>query len=154
MVSPPRFKRVVRGIDLKIGKTDLSVRWLAHKGLAILPKFTAEFATFYQLSAHPRDTTEKTQARGSMKIKQRTEVSLTTHEVTVVRVRHSAYCPRCRQDTPLLSYAEAVTLLAMTGDELVRMTKIGELHGSVDLNGNTQICGASAAALARDRRAA
>ena len=83
-----------------------------------------------------------------MKIKQRTEVSMVTHEVTVVRVQAvPAFCRECGAVSPQLSVDEAVAVLAMTESVVRRLVETGHLHHRSASDGSIEICGNSVSEL-------
>jgi len=83
-----------------------------------------------------------------MKIKQRTEVTMVTHETTVIRIQKAPmYCEGCESITPHFSLIEAISALSLPEEEIRRLAEIGEIHNSAGTDGSLQLCGRSAASI-------
>jgi hypothetical protein len=81
-----------------------------------------------------------------MKIRQRTEVRMVTHETTVVRLRNApTYCASCDEIAPYLSLREATLIMAISGADLIRLAENGQVHHLENSDGSLLICGNSAA---------
>ena len=85
-----------------------------------------------------------------MKEKKRTEITLETHELTIVRFRQNrtiAYCAVCQQQTPHFSVVQSVSVLSLSESVIFRLAESGEIHSCETANGLLRLCGNSLAAL-------
>ena len=83
-----------------------------------------------------------------MKIKQRTEVTMFTHETTVIRIQKAPmYCEGCESITPHLSLIEAISVLSLPEQEIRRLAESGEIHYLAGADGSLHLCGKSAVAI-------
>ena len=76
----------------------------------------------------------------------RTVVTIETRQRTLVRCRSQAAtvcCPRCDDDTPLLTIEEAAMITKSTARDIYRRVEAGELHFSETEEGALLICAAS-----------
>jgi hypothetical protein len=63
--------------------------------------------------------------------KERTTVTIETHQVTVVstgRRPRQEWCPECRKRVPMVSAEHAAALLGVTPGSIYRRVEIGALH--------------------------
>ena len=85
-----------------------------------------------------------------MKEKKRLEITLETHELTIVRFSRNQktdFCTVCRAHTPHLSVAESVPVLGLSESAIFRLAESGEIHSCETANGLLRLCGNSLAAL-------
>ena len=83
-----------------------------------------------------------------MKEKKRLEITLETHELTIVRFQRAQtldFCVVCRAYTPHLSIAEAVSVTDLSETAVFRLALNGRLHAHENPDGRIALCGNSLA---------
>lgn len=86
----------------------------------------------------------------------RTEITIETHEVLVIRRRGSfprTLCPDCGEQATMLTMDEATTVFSVSMRSLVRYVEAGDLHFVETPKGALFLCSESLAALSPDERA-
>jgi hypothetical protein len=86
----------------------------------------------------------------------RTEVTIETHEVLVIRRRGSyprTLCPDCGEQATMLTMDEAITVFSVSMRSLVRYVEAGDLHFVETPKGALFLCSESLAALSTEERA-
>ena len=90
-----------------------------------------------------------------MKEKKRFEITLETHELTIVRFasnKTDAYCPICGADTPHLPVAECASILSLTETTVFRLAESGQIHARESADGRLLLCGGSLATFEQDKK--
>ena len=85
----------------------------------------------------------------------RTEITIETHEVLVIRRRGRAprtLCPDCGERATMLTMDEALTVFSVSMRSLVRFVEAGDLHYVETPKGALFLCSESLAALGSDER--
>ena len=88
-----------------------------------------------------------------MKAKRRTEITLETHETTIIRFRQTnaaAYCAECQRHTSHLSVAQAVSVLSLSESAVLCLAKDKKIHSSRTADAALLLCSNSLAALAQE----
>lgn len=81
-------------------------------------------------------------------IRQRTEISIETHEIKIIRIRNSAsqiFCEQCQSQTSPFTADQIAVLLQISVDEVCRDIETGKFHltGSPPQQNLALICGDS-----------
>ena len=91
-----------------------------------------------------------------MEIKRRTEITVETHEITIIRVSSGnateAFCVVCRAAQKHFSVRRAAAVLRLSEKELFRMVESEQLHSVENVRGELFICGSSITAADRSNR--
>ena len=88
-----------------------------------------------------------------MKAKQRTEVTMQTHERTVIRFGQGSptlYCGMCQAKTRHFSVAQAVSIFELSQAAVTSLAGDNEIHSTQDARGSLMLCGNSLAAQAKE----
>lgn len=88
-----------------------------------------------------------------MKAKRRKEITVETHEVTVIRFKRSQanlYCAECGQQTQHLSVVEAISLLSLSETELFCLAQDRRIHSNKSEKGLLLLCCNSLALLIQE----
>jgi hypothetical protein len=88
-----------------------------------------------------------------MKAKQRTEITMETHETTVIRFGQGQtiiFCESCEANTRHLSIVQAVSILRLSEPAISRLAGDKQIHSTQNADGLLLLCGKSLAALAKE----
>jgi hypothetical protein len=89
-----------------------------------------------------------------MKTKRRTEITMETHEITIIRFAQRQklpiFCEACRAYVPHLSVAQASSVLPLSKAEISRLIASKQIHLTKNAGGDEQLCGKSLSALTRE----
>ena len=79
----------------------------------------------------------------------RTEITLETHEVTVIRFRQTRqlFCELCRETVPHVALARVLAAHLYSEAEIARLTDNGRLHSIRRADGTLFLCSRSLAVL-------
>ena len=86
----------------------------------------------------------------------RTEITIETHEVLVIRRRGSfprTLCPDCGEQSTMMTLDEAITVFSVSMRSIVRYVEAGDLHFVETPKGALFLCSESLAALGGEDRA-
>ena len=91
-----------------------------------------------------------------MKAKRQTEITIETHEITIIRVgthqTTTVFCAECRTRLKHFSVARAAAVLKISETAIFRLVEGGQVHSTETAAGRLLVCGTSLAALIEDRR--
>ena len=88
-----------------------------------------------------------------MKAKHRTEVTMQTHERTVIRFGRGGptiLCRMCKANTRHFSIDQAVSIFELSQQAITRLVGDNEIHSTEDAGGSLMLCGNSLATQAKD----
>jgi hypothetical protein len=92
-----------------------------------------------------------------MAIKRRTEITIETHEVTVIHLSQlqtaMACCKRCQTMLTHFSVLRAAAILGLGETAIFRLIESQQLHGTETADGRLLICANSLLALAKEMKA-
>ena len=119
-----------------------------------------ENAAHANLSVMPPTVTQirrKGKIFSSMAIKRRTEITIETHEVTVIHLsQHQttmAFCERCQTMLIHLSVLRVATILGLRETAIFRLVESEQIHATESADGRLLICANSFSALAKEIKA-
>jgi len=84
-----------------------------------------------------------------MTAKRRLEITLETHETTVIRFQRSqpiVFCESCRTNTKHFSIVQAEQVLSLSAPEISRLADSKQIHSTQNADGLLMLCGISLAA--------
>ena len=91
-----------------------------------------------------------------MNAKLRTEVTIETHAVTIIRVSRresvAAFCEICRLSVPHFSVLHSAAALQLSEAAVFQLIQNGEMHSMENATGALLICGGSLSDLAKEIR--
>ena len=91
-----------------------------------------------------------------MKAKQQTEITIETHEITIIRVNArqttTVFCDVCRTRLGHFSVARAAAVLKISETAVFRLVENRQIHSTETAAGALLVCSNSLAALAEDRK--
>jgi hypothetical protein len=86
-----------------------------------------------------------------MGIKHRTEITIETHETTIIRVSTrqtaNAFCEICRTTHKHFSVRRAAAILRLSETAIFRLVEDGKIHSTETVGGRLLVCGNSLAAM-------
>jgi hypothetical protein len=86
-----------------------------------------------------------------MGIKHRTEITIETHETTIIRVSTrqtaNAFCEICRTTHKHFSVRRAAAILRLSETAIFRLVEDGKIHSTETAAGRLLVCGNSLAAM-------
>lgn len=89
-----------------------------------------------------------------MKTKRRMEITMETHEITIVRFGQrpttTIFCEVCQADIPHLSVTQASAVLSLSKAEISRLIENKQIHLTENADGDEQLCGNSLSALTKE----
>jgi hypothetical protein len=78
--------------------------------------------------------------------KRRTEITIETHEITVIRTNHkplSAFCERCQKTVPVFAPEQIAIFFRLPLSEVCRRVEANEIHLTRSGRGAALICAVS-----------
>ncbi|HVE57643.1 MAG TPA: hypothetical protein VNB22_12490 [Pyrinomonadaceae bacterium] len=84
-----------------------------------------------------------------MTAKRRLEITLETHETTVIRFQRRQpliFCESCRTNTKHFSIVQAERILPLSAPEISRLADDKQIHSTRNADGSLMLCGVSLAA--------
>jgi hypothetical protein len=81
-----------------------------------------------------------------MKTNRHTEITMETHETTVIRFRQSQtmiFCESCQTNTQHFSIVQAVSILPLSGPAISRLADSKQIHSTQNADGSLLLCGNS-----------
>ena len=89
-----------------------------------------------------------------MKTKQRVEITVETHEITILRFRQSRttvfFCEICQAQVPHLNIAQTISVLSLSESAFNDLTATGQIHSTENADGLLMFCSKSLSALAKE----
>ncbi|MGH9947712.1 MAG: hypothetical protein ACRD6X_10960 [Pyrinomonadaceae bacterium] len=91
-----------------------------------------------------------------MKAKERTEITVESREVTVIRYRQpiSVYCEECEAETLHVSMDQAALIVSLPAPAFFHLAGERIIHSRSAANGALLVCGSSLAELGREMKLA
>ena len=88
-----------------------------------------------------------------MKMNRRTEITMETHELTIIRFSRSQkrfFCETCAAHVSPLKVGQAALALSLSETAIFRLSESGQIHSAETTAGSLLLCGKSLAALAEE----
>jgi hypothetical protein len=90
-----------------------------------------------------------------MKKKQRLEITIETHEVTILRFRQSRttmiFCEMCQAQVPHLNIAQTISVLSLSEPDFNDLITTGQIHSTENSGGLLMLCSNSLSALTKEK---
>jgi hypothetical protein len=89
-----------------------------------------------------------------MKKKQRLEITVETHEITILRFRQSRttvfFCGMCQAQVPHLNIAQTMSVLPLSESAFNDLITTGQIHSTENADGLLMLCSNSLLTLAKE----
>lgn len=90
-----------------------------------------------------------------MKTKQRLEITVETHEVTILRFNQRRatmiFCEMCQAQVPHLNIAQTISVLSLSELAFNDLVTTGQIHSTENPDGLLFVCGSSLSAMAKEK---